>query len=117
MKMHYFNFSFSIKKNAIEQVEFLKGIYLNEFNLSGTTRDILKKGMLFKKTALSSIYTRKGTGPLGNNSGIGWLIGWIEKGTKTFFFAFNIESNGVVEAGKLRNDYSLRILKALDLTD
>jgi beta-lactamase class D len=116
-KVHYFGLTFTIKKSAVEQVEFLKRIYLNDFNLSIKTLDIIKEGMLYKNTPSCKIYTRTGLGPLSNDNGIGWLIGWVEKENRTYIFAFNIQGNDEVEARMLRNEYPVRILKALDLFD
>ncbi len=116
-KVHYFELTYTIKKNAVEQVEFLRRIYLNDFNLSPKTIGIIREGMLYKQSPSCKIYTRTGLGPLSNDKGIGWLIGWIEKENKTYIFAFNIKGNDEVEARKLRNEYPFRILKALNLFD
>ena len=109
--------TFKIKKSAFEQIEFLKGIYLNSFNLSGKTLGIVKKGMLYESKPDCSIYTKTGTGPIVNNNGIGWLIGWVEKGSKVYFFAFNIEDEDETKAGKLRYEYGFRVLKVINLIE
>lgn len=114
-KIHYFGLTYTMKKSAFEQIEFLKGIYLNNFNLSTKTLDIVKKGMLYESSPDFTIYTKTGTGPIANENGIGWLIGWIEKGSETYFFAFNVEDEDELKAGKLRYEYGFRILKAMNL--
>ena len=45
----------------------------------------------------------------------GVLIGYIEKDSRTYFFAFNVENSDEIVAGKLRTDYSMRILRTLNL--
>jgi beta-lactamase class D len=106
-----------MKKSAFEQIDFLKALYLNEFNLSAKTLNIVKKGMLYESTPGNILYAKTGTGPIANDNGIGWLIGWVEKEEKTYFFAFNIENEDEIKAGKLRYEYSFRVLKALNLID
>ena len=114
-KVHYFGLTFTIKKSAFEQIDFLKGIYLNKFNLSAKTLNAVKKGMLYSSNPGCAVYTKTGTGPIANDNGIGWLIGWIEKSPKTYFFAFNVEDADEINAGKLRYEYGFKVLKAMNL--
>ncbi len=73
--------------------------------------------MTLKKGDNYTLYAKTGTGPIQNENGLGWLIGYIEKDSKTYFFAFNIENSDERLAGKLRSDYSMRILKALNMIE
>ncbi len=114
-KLHYFGLTYTIKKSALEQIDFLKSLYLNEFNLSAKALTTLKKGMLYSNNPDCKVYMKTGTGQLTDDSGIGWLIGWVEKGENTYVFAFNIEDEEVFKAGELRTEYSQRVLKGLGL--
>lgn len=114
-EIQYFEMTFAMKKTAFEQIDFLKGFYLNKYNLSANTFDIVKKGMLYTDTPDCKIYTKTGTGPIANDNGIGWLIGFVEKDSKTYFFAFNVEDEDEGKAGRLRYDYGFRVLKAMKL--
>lgn len=116
-KIQYFGLTFTIKKSAFEQIYFLKSLYLNEFNLSTETLVVIKKGMHNANNLDCTVYTKSGTGPIENDNGIAWLIGWVEKDTQTYFFAFNLEDEDEITAGKLRNEYAFRVLKALNLID
>lgn len=116
-KVHYFGLTFTIKKSAYEQIDFLKALYRNEYNLSSKTVDIIKKGMLYKSTPDIIICTKTGLGPIANDNGIGWLIGWVEKGEEIYFFALNVEDEDEIKASKLRYDYGFKVLKALNLFD
>lgn len=114
-KVHYFGLSFNIRKSAIEQIDFLKGLYENKYGLSQKTLSIIKKGMTFEKGDNYILYAKTGTGPIQNDNGLGWLIGYIEKDSKIYFFAFNVENSDEIVAGKVRTEYSMRILRALNL--
>jgi bla regulator protein BlaR1 len=116
-RIHYFGLTFNIRKSAFEQIEFLKGLYENKYDLSERTLNVIKKGMTFEKRDDYTLYAKTGTGPIHNDNGLGWLIGYIEKDSKTYFFAFNVENPDELLAGKLRTDYSKRVLKALDLIE
>lgn len=114
-QVHYFGLTFNIRKSAFEQIDFLKGLYENKYGLSQKTLNIIKKGITFEKGDNYILYAKTGTGPIQNDNGLGWLIGYIEKDSKIYFFAFNVENSDEILAGKLRTDYSMRILRALSL--
>lgn len=115
--VHYFGLTYNIKKSAFEQINFLKQLYKQEFNLKPNTYNTIKKGMLIEKTEKHSLYARTGLGPTHNDKGIGWLIGYIEKETKTYFYAFNVENENEGITLKLRNSYPKRIFRALQLLE
>lgn len=116
-QVHYFGLTFNIRKSAFEQIDFLKELYENKYVLSQETLSIIKKGMTFEKGDNYTLYAKTGTGPIQNGNGLGWLIGYIEKDSKTYFFAFNVENSDETLAGKLRTDYSMRILRVLKLIE
>lgn len=114
-RIHYFGLTFNIRKSAFEQIDFLKGLYQEKLGLKAETYSIIKKGMTFEKTKDYVLYAKTGTGPIKNDNGLGWLIGYVEKDSNTYFFAFNVENEDEIKVGKLRNNYSMRILRALNL--
>lgn len=114
-KIHYYGLTFNIKKSAIDQIEFLKRLYTNEFKISEKTLAIIKKGMTIQKTDSYTLYARTGLGPIDDNNSIGWYIGFIEKGKDVFFFALNVEDQDEMKVASLRIEYTLKILKYLNL--
>jgi bla regulator protein blaR1 len=113
---NYFTLTLNIKKSAYDQIDFLKRLYTNEFKLSDKTLKIVKQGLLRNKTTNYTLYAKTGLGPIGNNeTGIGWYIGFIEKGNSLYFFALNIENDDESIAAKLRIEFSMRALKALGI--
>lgn len=114
-QVHYFGLTLNIRKSAYDQVNFLKGLYQNNYGLKSHTFDIIKKGLIFEKCNDYVLYAKTGTGKIMNDNGLGWLIGYVEKDSKTYFFAFNVEHADEILAGTLRTEYSMRILKALNL--
>ncbi len=114
-QVHYFGLTFNIRKSALDQIDFLKGLYQNNYGLKPNTIDIIKKGLTYEKNNDYVLCAKTGTGPIINGNGLGWLIGYVERDSKTYFFAFNVEHAVEILAGKLRTDYSMRILRALNL--
>jgi len=114
-KVHYFGLTYNIKKSALEQIDFLKRIYTNELKISDKTLATIKKGMLYQKTDQYTMYSRTGLGPIENGNGIGWFIGFIEKGNEVYYFALNVEDEDEGESAKLRFELSLRVLILLQI--
>ncbi len=115
--IHYFGLTYQIRKSAFDQVDFLKHLYLNDFGISEKTYQIIQEGMFREQGNDYALYCKTGTGPIPNDSGIGWLVGYVIKGQKVYFFAFHVENPDESMAGKLRSDYSFRILRALGYID
>lgn len=116
-RIHYYGLTFTIQKSAFEQIDFLKALYENKYGLSDKTLSIIKKGITFGKGSDYTLYAKSGTGGLPNKNGLAWLIGYVEKSSKTYFYAFNVENANEMLAGQLRTEYSMRILRALDLIE
>jgi bla regulator protein BlaR1 len=114
-RVHYFGFSNTVRKSALEQIDFIKGIYQNDYKISDKTIETIKQGLLWEQCDEYTLYGKTGLGPIDNDKQIGWYIGMIEKGENKFIFALNIENESQDIASKLSIDYSLKILKTLGL--
>ncbi|MCG8701488.1 MAG: hypothetical protein MI922_25785, partial [Bacteroidales bacterium] len=55
--------------------------------------DIVKNCIVLKKTANYTISGKTGGGVLPRNKHIMWLVGYLEKDGKTYFYALNFVSN------------------------
>ena len=79
-KVHYYGLTLLFEKSSIEQITFLRNLYTNQFNIAETTVDIIKKGLVKEKNENYTLYYKTGLGKAKNDSNIGWVIGFIEKG-------------------------------------
>lgn len=87
-----------LRISAIEQVEFLKRFYFNEFNLSERAVNIVKEMMILEKTSDYILGGKTGTAEVTKTRELGWLVGYIEKSQRVYFYALNIEGETVWEA-------------------
>lgn len=80
----------SLKISAIEQIDFLKAIYLRSLPFSSSTYDALQEIMIAEKT--SDFVIRAKTGWAARvDPQVGWYVGYIETTGDVWFFATNIE--------------------------
>jgi beta-lactamase class D len=103
----------SLKISADEQVEFLKKFYEYKLPFSKRSVDIVRKIMPEEKYPNSVMKFKTGTGIKDDKNWIGWLVGYIEKGSDVYFFAFNVEGKEFHDVSALRNEASRGILELL----
>ena len=78
------------KISQIQQIDFLKKLYLSELPISKATAEIMKDIMEIEKTDQYILRGKTGWG-FNNKTDNGWIVGYIEKDKKVYFFATNIE--------------------------
>lgn len=77
--------------SALEQVEFLKQLYLNKLMFSIEAQEKTKKVMIRKETAEYTIRSKTGTTHI-NDKQLCWYVGYIEKKNNAYIFAMNLDS-------------------------
>ncbi|MBN2662150.1 MAG: class D beta-lactamase [Bacteroidales bacterium] len=87
--------------SAIQQVDFLKKFYFYELPVSKNSIDIVKDIIIIEKTDDYQISGKTGAGKYFNDQYIMWLVGYIEKDGKPYFYALNFTTadfNGKLNA-------------------
>ncbi len=105
----------SLKISADEQIEFLKRFYDYNLPFSKRTIDIVKEIMSEEIYSESKLKFKTGTGQKEDETWVGWLVGFVEKGKDVYFFAFNIEEKTFEKTAALRNKTSREILKIVGI--
>lgn len=90
-----------------EQIEFLRKFYFYELPASKKNIDVVKKIMSSEIYDGTLLKYKTGGGRKENGEWIGWLVGYIEKETKSnsknvFFFALNVDGKSFNEVSNLR---------------
>ena len=80
----------SLEISAIEQIEFLKKVYLKTLPFNAEHYDTLKHIMMVKQTPEYTIYAKTGWATRLNPK-IGWYVGYVETSNDVWFFATNID--------------------------
>ena len=116
-KVDMFWLNSSLKISADEQVEFLKHLYDYKLPFSKRNIDLVKKIIPEEKYPKSILKFKTGTGTKEDETYIGWLVGYVEKGTDVYFYAFNIEAKTFEEVRDLRDNLSRKILTGLRIIE
>lgn len=80
----------SLQISAVEQVEFLKKVYLRTLPFTASSYEILRQIMLVEETPEYSIWAKTGWATHVKPQ-TGWYVGYVETSNDVWFFATNIE--------------------------
>lgn len=99
-----------LKMTALEQILFLQRLYENDLPFSPKNMDAVKESMINEST--DDYILRAKTGwAIRTEPGIGWWVGYVEKGGKVYYFAMNIDIY-TNEDADARKSVSRQILRA-----
>jgi beta-lactamase class D len=100
----------------LEQLGFQKHLIKNELPFSQINIDLLKEIMILEETQEYVLRGKTGWAVM-NEKNIGWLVGYLEKGTEKYAYVINVESADEDTAlfVKSRIEITRNILKKLGL--
>ena len=79
--------------SAVNQITFLESLYWNNLPASKENQQIVKEALVTEATPEYLVHSKTGFSGVGteSNPGVAWWVGWVEKGTEVYFFAFNMD--------------------------
>jgi beta-lactamase class D OXA-48 len=88
-----------LRITAVQQIDFLKKLYLNQLPVSERSM-LMVKDMLINEANSKYILRAKAGWSDARQPAIGWWVGWVETDDDTYFFALNLDMNKDVDAPK-----------------
>lgn len=79
-----------LRISPLEKVEFLRRFHVGELGASDRATRIAKEALVLEETPTYRLSGKTGWAGLGDSAGVGWLVGYIERGEDVYFFATNI---------------------------
>jgi beta-lactamase class D len=80
----------SLRISAMEQVRFLRKVYLCALPFRSSSYETLKQVMLVEKTPNWSLWAKTGWATM-TPTQIGWYVGYVESGGEIWLFAMNMD--------------------------
>jgi len=111
----YFWLAGDFKISANQQVEFLRKFYNYELGVSRKSVDIVKNIIVLEQTDTYKLCGKTGGGIISDKEDIMWLVGYVEKGNKPYFYAMNFTTSDYAKTMHVRYDLVKDILKELKL--
>jgi beta-lactamase class D len=85
--------SSSLEVSADEQVVFLRRFVEQELGVSSQTTKTARDVFIQEDSRTYNLYAKTGTCVDDGKLGIGWYVGFVERGAQTYVFAFNMEGD------------------------
>lgn len=98
----------SLEISALEQVEFLQQVYEGQTPALARNLDLIKTTMLVEEKDGYRLYAKTGAGYVGEQSALGWYVGFVENASGVHYFALNVTGRDFAEIQETR----LRLVRA-----
>ena len=104
--------------SANQQIDFLRKFYNYELpKISQQSIDIVKDIIVLERTDNYRFSGKTGGGMLTDTDYIMWLVGYIEKNNKPYFFAMIFKTNDFGRTSQTRYDITKDIFRELKLVE
>jgi beta-lactamase class D len=103
--------------SANQQIEFLKKFYNYQLPVSRRSIDIVKDMIVLDQADSYKLSGKTGGGMINDNDYIMWLVGYVEKDNKPYFYAMNFKTQDYDKLSQARYYVTKEILKKLQLID
>lgn len=82
-----------LRISAINQIIFVEKLAHNLLPATNRSQYIVREALITEATSGYVVHSKTGFSGVGTkeNPGVGWWIGWIEKGVDTYYFSFNMD--------------------------
>lgn len=107
----------SFRISANQQIEFLNKFYNYKLPVSRLSIDIVKDLIVLEQTDSYTLSGKTGGGLLSENEYIMWLVGYVVKDSKPYFYAMNFKSNDFAKHSQVRYEVTKDILRQLNLIE
>ena len=90
-----------LRISAVEQVRFLERFHAGQLGLSERTSAIARELLVIDQATAYRLSGKTGWasfGEPGSTRGVGWLVGYVERGDEVWFYATNIEITSNADA-------------------
>lgn len=100
----------SLKISPIEQVQLLYALDENTLGFKEENIRAVKKAILIDEQKQGQLYGKTGTGTINGKDVNGWFVGFVKKGSHTYYFSINIQNKNGKAGGKKAANIARKIL-------
>lgn len=77
-----------------EQIDFLQRFYTGQLGVSERSTEIVKKIMVLEETPEYRLSGKTGTAQLDGGTNLAWLVGYVERQDRVYYYALNLQGPG-----------------------
>lgn len=98
-----------LRISAVEQVELLRRLADGTLPFAPAHQDTTRRMLLTEDAPGHQLYGKTGWAMIPGQTDLGWYVGWVERGSRRWFFALNIDMPAPEDAPK-RTELARRLL-------
>lgn len=87
----------SLRVTAFEQLDFLRAFREGKLGFNPRITKALQEALVVERTPDYTIYGKYGSCPMADGTYLGWLVGYIEKPGKVWYYALNLDGKSLAE--------------------
>ena len=103
--------------SANQQIDFLRKFYNYNLPVSNRSIDVVKDLIILERTNSYILSGKTGGGLLTDSDYVMWLVGYVEKDNKPYFYAMNFKTNDFNKSSQARYNIVKDILMELKLIE
>lgn len=92
----------SLRISGLEQVDFLRAFREHRLGFSPAVTRRVQESMVVERTQDYTIYGKYGSCPLEDGVYLGWLIGYLERANKVWYYALNLDGEKLSDFAGVR---------------
>ena len=94
--------SSSLRITSFEQIDFLKAFRDGKLGFNPRVTKALQDAMVIERTVDYTIYGKYGSCPMDDGTYVGWLVGYLERPGKVWYFALNLDGQSLADFAVVR---------------
>jgi beta-lactamase class D len=94
--------SSSLRVSTFEQVDFLRNFREGKLGFNPRVTKALQEALVIERTPEYTIYGKYGSCPMPDGSYLGWLVGYVERGAKVWYYALNLDGKSLADFSGVR---------------
>lgn len=94
--------SSSLRVTSFEQLDFLRAFRDGKLGFNPRITKALQEALVVERTPDYTIYGKYGSCPMPDGSYIGWLVGYLERPGKVWYFALNLDGKSLADFAGIR---------------
>jgi beta-lactamase class D len=96
--------SSSLLVTSFEQIDFMKALRDGKLGFNPRINKLVQDALVVEKTVDYTIFGKYGSCPMPDGKYLGWLVGYIERAGKVWYYALNLDGKSVADFSGIRLD-------------
>jgi beta-lactamase class D len=94
--------SSSLRVTSFEQLDFLRAFREGKLGFNPRITSALQEAMVIERTVDYTIYGKYGSCPMDDGTYVGWLVGYVERPGKVWYYALNLDGTSLADFAVVR---------------